>query len=124
MVELGAVADLDRESILALDNIRLDLPVAGVGSRCLAGLIDGFAVALLLVLWLLVCAALAIWLSGAWGVAVARFGGGLDREGIRLDGDGAVLSAMDASLSPRRARLGLDRGQRISACARGGLSPP
>jgi len=68
------VADLDRESILALDNIRLDLPVAGVGSRCLAGLIDGFAVALLLVLWLLVCAALAIWLSGAWGVAVGVAG--------------------------------------------------
>jgi len=38
------VADFDRESILALDNIRLELPVANVGSRCLAGVIDGCAV--------------------------------------------------------------------------------
>jgi hypothetical protein len=29
-----------RDSILGLDNIRLDLPVAGLGSRSLAALLD------------------------------------------------------------------------------------
>jgi uncharacterized RDD family membrane protein YckC len=68
------VADLDRESILALDNIRLDLPVAGVGSRCLAGMIDGCGVLLLLVLWVLLCSALAAWVSGTWGLVAAIAG--------------------------------------------------
>jgi uncharacterized RDD family membrane protein YckC len=63
------LAELDRESILVLDNIRLALPVAGVGSRCLAGLIDGCCVLLLLVVWLLLCSVLAVWVSGGWGLA-------------------------------------------------------
>jgi len=68
------VANLDRESILALDNIRLDLPLAGAGSRCLAGLIDGCGVAVLLFLWLLLCSILAMWVSGGWGLAVGVAG--------------------------------------------------
>jgi uncharacterized RDD family membrane protein YckC len=68
------VADLDRESILALDNIRLDLPLAGAGSRCLAGLIDGCGVAVLLILWVLLCSVLATWVSGAWGLAAGVAG--------------------------------------------------
>jgi uncharacterized RDD family membrane protein YckC len=83
------LADLDRDdeqgvprqatddaaaSILALDNIRLDLPVAGVGSRCLAGLIDGCGVAVLLVLWVLLCSVLAIGFNGAWGLAIGAAG--------------------------------------------------
>ena len=73
------MADVDRDqgaagSILALDNIRLDLPLAGVGSRCLAGLIDGCGVAVLLVLWGLLCAVLAAGASGAWAVAAAVAG--------------------------------------------------
>lgn len=68
------MAELDRESILALDNIRLDLPVAGLGSRCLAGLIDAVGVAVLLLLWVLLCAALAMWASGTWAVAVGVAG--------------------------------------------------
>ena len=68
------MADLDRESILALDNIRVELPVAGVGSRCLAGLIDAFAVAVLLLLWLLLCWALRASVRGGWGLAAATAG--------------------------------------------------
>jgi len=34
------VAEIRRESILGLDNIRLDLPVAGLGSRSLAAFLD------------------------------------------------------------------------------------
>jgi uncharacterized RDD family membrane protein YckC len=68
------LAELDRESILALDNIRLDLPVAGLGSRCLAGLIDACGVAILLLLWVLFCSVLALWLSGAWGLAIGLAG--------------------------------------------------
>jgi uncharacterized RDD family membrane protein YckC len=70
----GAVADFDRESILALDNIRLELPVANIGSRCLAGAIDGCAVTVLLGLWLLFCSVLAFWVSGPWGLAIGVTG--------------------------------------------------
>jgi len=74
MGDWRAVADFDRESILALDNIRLELPVANIGSRCLAGVIDSCAVAVLLVLWLLFCSVLALWVSGAWGLAAGVAG--------------------------------------------------
>jgi uncharacterized RDD family membrane protein YckC len=60
------VADLDRDSILALDNIRLDLPVAAVASRCLACIVDGFFVVVLILILLLLCSALMLW-SRAWG---------------------------------------------------------
>jgi len=70
----AAETDLDRESILALDNIRLSLPVAGVGSRCLAGLVDGGGVFVLLVVWLLLCSVLALFVSGGWGLAVGVAG--------------------------------------------------
>jgi uncharacterized RDD family membrane protein YckC len=66
--------DRDRESIRALDNIRLDLPVAGVGGRCLAGLVDGILLAVMWMLWLLLCSTLARWGAHGWGVAVAVAG--------------------------------------------------
>jgi uncharacterized RDD family membrane protein YckC len=47
------VADLRHESILGLDNIRLELPVASVGSRSLAALLDYLAVMVIAFLWLL-----------------------------------------------------------------------
>lgn len=40
-----------RESILGLDNIRLDLPVASVGSRSLAVLLDYLVLSVLLIAW-------------------------------------------------------------------------
>src|ERR1700758_2697963 len=64
----GAVTDLDRESILALDNIRLDLPVASAGSRSLAAMVDYFFVFWLIVVTLALCAALMLWSRG-WAVA-------------------------------------------------------
>ncbi|HEX4495851.1 MAG TPA: RDD family protein [Thermoanaerobaculia bacterium] len=49
------MADIGHESILGLDNIRLDLPVAGLGSRSLAATLDYLALAVLVLLWVLVC---------------------------------------------------------------------
>lgn len=48
------MADIGRESILGLDNIRLDLPVASVGSRTLAAFLDYLILTALSVVWLLV----------------------------------------------------------------------
>lgn len=45
------MAETRRESILGLDNIRLDLPVASVGSRTLAVLLDYLILGFLLVVW-------------------------------------------------------------------------
>jgi len=47
------LADLQRESILTLDNIRLDLPIAGIGSRTLAAIVDYLCLAVLWILWIL-----------------------------------------------------------------------
>ena len=49
----GVERDLDEGAVLALDNIALELPLAGVGSRALAGAIDYFALSLLAVVLLL-----------------------------------------------------------------------
>jgi uncharacterized RDD family membrane protein YckC len=67
------VTELDRESILGLDNIRLGLPVAGVGSRTLAGLVDYLCLGLAGTAWVLVCAAVG-WLDGDWGLALVVCG--------------------------------------------------
>jgi uncharacterized RDD family membrane protein YckC len=63
----------DRESILGLDNIRLELPIAGVGSRTLAGFLDYLALFALVILWLIVW---GVFFAGAggWAVAVAAAG--------------------------------------------------
>lgn len=44
----------ERNVVLGLDNIRLDLPVAGVGSRVLAAAVDTFFVVLIAGLWAMV----------------------------------------------------------------------
>jgi uncharacterized RDD family membrane protein YckC len=49
-----AVADIRRESILGLDNIRLDLPIAGIGSRSLAAFLDYLVLTALALLWVFV----------------------------------------------------------------------
>ena len=53
----------DRESILGLDNIRLELPIAGAGSRTLAASLDYFVLVLLLLAWALI-----------WGFALSAAG--------------------------------------------------
>lgn len=49
------MGEIPRESILGLDNIRLDLPVASVGSRSLAAFVDYVVLAALAFLWVLIC---------------------------------------------------------------------
>ena len=61
-----ALADIGRESILGLDNIRLDLPVAGVGSRSLSAFLDYVVLALLGLLWVVLCLFLSSLLPSPW----------------------------------------------------------
>lgn len=63
------MSELQRESILGLDNIRLDLPVAGVGSRVLAALLDYLVMMVVGFLWFLLWAFLFA-IHGAWAVAL------------------------------------------------------
>jgi uncharacterized RDD family membrane protein YckC len=64
------VADIRQESILGLDNIRLDLPVASVGSRTLAALLDYLILTVLLILWALLSAFVGTLLSPTWAPAI------------------------------------------------------
>jgi uncharacterized RDD family membrane protein YckC len=58
------LADIRRESILGLDNIRLDLPVAGLGSRSLAAFIDYLGMGVLAILWVMLSLLLGSLLPG------------------------------------------------------------
>lgn len=66
---LNSLSELQRESILGLDNIRLDLPVAGVGSRVLAALLDYLVMTVVGLLWFVLWAFLFA-IQGAWAVAL------------------------------------------------------
>jgi uncharacterized RDD family membrane protein YckC len=55
----------DRESILGLDNIRLELPIAGVGSRTLAAFLDYLILGVFLTVWIFVWGMLAFAVEGA-----------------------------------------------------------
>lgn len=68
------MADIRRESILGLDNIRLDLPVAGLGSRSLAAFLDYLILVAVGLLWSLFVAFLVSRLSPALA-AVLLLGG-------------------------------------------------
>lgn len=68
------MADIRRESILGLDNIRLDLPVASVGSRTLAAFLDYLIVAVLLALWGALSILVLTFLSSTWGPVVLVVG--------------------------------------------------
>ena len=68
------LADIRRESILGLDNIRLDLPVAGLGSRSLAAFLDYLILLAVGILWSLFVAFLVSRLSPALA-AVLLLGG-------------------------------------------------
>ena len=63
-------------TILALDNVPLDLPVAGAGTRALAALLDYLIVALLAALFTFVLIALAVTVrpSGGWILALILIG--------------------------------------------------
>ncbi|HET9212915.1 MAG TPA: RDD family protein [Thermoanaerobaculia bacterium] len=64
------MADVRRESILGLDNIRLDLPIAGIGSRSLAAFLDYLVVMALAFAWVVLVAFLATQLTPAWAPAL------------------------------------------------------
>jgi len=68
------VAAIRHESVLGLDNIRLDLPVASVGSRSLAAAVDYLILAVLGISWLFFCAAVLAFLSPAWTGVFMIFG--------------------------------------------------
>ncbi|HEY0511722.1 MAG TPA: RDD family protein [Thermoanaerobaculia bacterium] len=63
-----------RDSILGLDNIRLDLPVAGLGSRSLAAFLDYLALGVLIILWVILSGFLVAWVAPSW-VPVVLLGG-------------------------------------------------
>ena len=68
------MADIGRESILGLDNIRLDLPVAGLGSRSLAVFLDYVVLALLVFLWILLGVFLSSVAQSSWMAALVLGG--------------------------------------------------
>jgi uncharacterized RDD family membrane protein YckC len=68
------LADKWRESILGLDNIRLDLPVAGLGSRTLAAFLDYLGMGALAALWILLSLLMGALLTSGW-VPVFLLGG-------------------------------------------------
>jgi uncharacterized RDD family membrane protein YckC len=69
-----AVSDIPRESILGLDNIRLDLPVASLGSRSLSAFIDYLALGVVLILWVVFGGMAAALLGSTWALAVILAG--------------------------------------------------
>ena len=70
---MGGIAD---ETILGLDNIQLDLPISGLGSRSLAAFADYFLLALLTVGWVVLSISGLAWLEtgGGWTLAVVLLG--------------------------------------------------
>ncbi len=62
--------------ILGIDNVRLELPIAGLGSRTLAAAIDHFLLFLLQVLWLAGGVALMpqLGMSNGWVLGILLFG--------------------------------------------------
>ncbi len=67
------MAERDREGILGLDNIRLDLPVAGLGSRTLAAFLDYLCLLVVTAAWFAVCLGIGV-LDAGWGIALMIIG--------------------------------------------------
>jgi uncharacterized RDD family membrane protein YckC len=57
------LAEIRRESILGLDNIRLDLPVAGLGSRSLAAFLDYIGLGIVAIAWTVGVIIVAGWVA-------------------------------------------------------------
>ena len=68
------MSEIRRESILGLDNIRLDLPIAGIGSRSLAAFLDYLVVMALAFLWVFLVGLLMIRLTPTWAPALIIVG--------------------------------------------------
>ncbi len=68
-----SVAPRDPETLYALDNVPLDLPIAGAASRSLAAFLDYLLLSILMVFWLLgsTLGLGALGAGGAWIAAIA-----------------------------------------------------
>ena len=66
----------DLSTVLSLDNVPVELPVARVGSRVLAALVDYLLLTILTILWVIGALALAasLGLRPGWGVALVLIG--------------------------------------------------
>ena len=58
------------EGVLGLDNVRLDLPIAGAGSRVLAAFLDYLVVGVASVLLVVAAVAVGVATRGGWWIAV------------------------------------------------------
>lgn len=65
-----SLSEIRRESILGLDNIRLDLPIAGIGSRSLAAFLDYLLLAALSLLWALFCVWILTLVTQTLGIVI------------------------------------------------------
>ena len=75
----GAVREVstpDPELVFGFDNVPIELPVARVGSRILAALVDYVLLFFIVLAWLLVCLTLGTFLGlrTGWGIAVLLLG--------------------------------------------------
>jgi uncharacterized RDD family membrane protein YckC len=65
----------DGETVLGIDNVPLELPIAGAGTRLLAGFLDYLLVLLGVIVWGMACIALYAGLSiGAWAAGLFMAG--------------------------------------------------
>src|SRR5437762_10973107 len=72
---VGEDAGRPETTVLGLDNIPLDLPVAGAGSRALSGFLDYLIVGILVIVWGVTCAVLAgVARLGWWALALFLIG--------------------------------------------------
>ena len=105
-------------TIMGLDNVQVDLPLAGIGSRSLAAAIDHLILLLLQILWIIACSTLAGFelLQGAW-IAVAMTAGFF----LLQWGYFALLEINSGGKTPGKSLLGLrvvsHVGGRASAAA-------
>jgi uncharacterized RDD family membrane protein YckC len=95
------------EAILTLDNVTLELPVAGVGSRALAAFLDYLIVSVVLIVWFLVSAMAAGALAVAgvgpgWGIALVILGAFALEHGYF-----AGVEAITGGRTPGKRALGL-----------------
>lgn len=102
--ERPAVPVLGDAAILGLDNVRLELPLAGIGSRTLAALLDYLMLTFLMILWLLggLITLGFFEVAGGWVVAVLLIGAFLLQWGYF-----AVLEIVMDGQTPGKLAVGL-----------------
>lgn len=102
---------LQGEGVLSLDNIRLDLPLAGPASRVLAAAIDYLVLGVLVLLWFLAWIVLAPNLSGGWIAAVLLIGLFLLEQGYFMGCEIALGGRTPGKMAMRLRVVGQDGGE-------------